>query len=35
MSDYPTAFYNEQVDVILDGQRLERPQTHFFVSDRT
>jgi hypothetical protein len=20
----------EQVDVILDGQRLERPQTHFF-----
>jgi len=24
------AFYNEQVDVILDGQRLDRPQTHFF-----
>ena len=24
------AFYNEKVDVILDGQRLERPQTHFF-----
>jgi uncharacterized protein (DUF427 family) len=28
------AFYNEQVDVILDGQRLDRPQTHFFASDR-
>jgi uncharacterized protein (DUF427 family) len=24
------AFYNEKVDIILDGQRLERPQTHFF-----
>jgi uncharacterized protein (DUF427 family) len=23
------AFYNEKVDVILDGRRLERPQTHF------
>jgi uncharacterized protein (DUF427 family) len=23
------AFYNERVDVILDGQRLERPVTHF------
>ena len=28
------ASYNEKVDVILDGQRLERPQTHFFASDR-
>jgi uncharacterized protein (DUF427 family) len=26
------AFYNEQVDVILDGQLLDRPQTHFFTS---
>jgi uncharacterized protein (DUF427 family) len=24
------AFYNEKVDIILDGQPLERPQTHFF-----
>ena len=24
------AFYNEKVDVILDGERLERPKTHFF-----
>jgi uncharacterized protein (DUF427 family) len=24
------AFYNERVDIILDGQRLERPETHFF-----
>ena len=24
------AFYNEKVDIFLDGQRLERPQTHFF-----
>ena len=24
------AFYNEKVDIILDGQRLERPETHFF-----
>jgi uncharacterized protein (DUF427 family) len=23
------AFYNEKVDVILDGERLERPKTHF------
>jgi uncharacterized protein (DUF427 family) len=23
------AFYNEKVDVILDGERLPRPQTHF------
>lgn len=23
------AFYNEQVDITLDGQRLDRPQTHF------
>jgi uncharacterized protein (DUF427 family) len=27
------AFYNEKVDIFLDGQRLERPQTHFFPSD--
>jgi uncharacterized protein (DUF427 family) len=26
------AFYNEQVDITLDGQRLERPRTHFFTS---
>jgi uncharacterized protein (DUF427 family) len=24
------AFYNEKVDVFLDGQQLERPKTHFF-----
>ena len=24
------AFYNERVDIVLDGQRLERPVTHFF-----
>ena len=24
------AFYNENVDITIDGQRLERPQTHFF-----
>jgi uncharacterized protein (DUF427 family) len=24
------AFYNEKVDIVLDGQRLERPKTHFF-----
>ena len=24
------AFYNEKVDLFLGGQRLERPQTHFF-----
>jgi uncharacterized protein (DUF427 family) len=23
------AFYNERVDIVLDGQRLERPVTHF------
>jgi uncharacterized protein (DUF427 family) len=23
------AFYNEKVDVILDGERLPRPITHF------
>ena len=27
------AFYNEKVDIFLDGQQLERPQTHFFPSD--
>jgi uncharacterized protein (DUF427 family) len=26
------AFYNERVDIILDGQTLERPKTHFFRS---
>ncbi len=24
------AFYNEQVDITLDGRRLDRPHTHFF-----
>ena len=24
------AFYNEKVDIVLDGERLERPVTHFF-----
>jgi len=24
------AFYNERVDIVLDGQPLERPKTHFF-----
>jgi uncharacterized protein (DUF427 family) len=24
------AFYNERVDILVDGQHLERPQTHFF-----
>ena len=27
------AFYNEKADIFLDGQRLDRPQTHFFPSD--
>jgi len=27
------AFYNERVDIIVDGERLERPRTHFFPSD--
>jgi uncharacterized protein (DUF427 family) len=27
------AFYNEKVDIFLDGQQLERPETHFFPSD--
>src|SRR3974377_1729186 len=26
------AFYNERVDIVVDGQRLERPKTHFFRS---
>jgi hypothetical protein len=26
------AFYNEKVDIVLEGQRLERPETHFFAS---
>lgn len=26
------AFYNEKVDIFLDGQKLERPKTHFFPS---
>jgi len=26
------AFYNEKVDIFLDGQLLERPKTHFFPS---
>jgi uncharacterized protein (DUF427 family) len=28
------AFYDEKVDVVLDGVRLDRPETHFFPSDR-
>jgi uncharacterized protein (DUF427 family) len=28
------AFYNEKVDIFLDGQQLERPQTHFFPADQ-
>ena len=24
------AFYNERVDIVLDGERLPRPKTHFF-----
>ena len=27
------AFYNERVDIFLEGQRLERPRTHFFPAD--
>ena len=23
------SFYNEKVDIILDGERLPRPETHF------
>jgi uncharacterized protein (DUF427 family) len=26
------AFYNERVDIFLDGRQLERPRTHFFRS---
>ena len=26
------SFYNEKIDVIMDGERLERPVTHFFKS---
>jgi len=26
------AFYNEKVDIVLDGERLPRPKTHFFKS---
>ena len=26
------AFYTEKVDVFLDGQRLQRPKTHFVAS---
>jgi uncharacterized protein (DUF427 family) len=29
------AFYNEKIDITLDGQRLKRPQTHFFASSGT
>jgi uncharacterized protein (DUF427 family) len=28
------AFYNEKVDIYVDGQRLERPKTHFFGSSQ-
>jgi uncharacterized protein (DUF427 family) len=27
------AFYNEKVDIFLDDQQLERPETHFFQAD--
>jgi uncharacterized protein (DUF427 family) len=27
------AFYNERVDIAVDGRRLDRPKTHFFRSD--
>jgi uncharacterized protein (DUF427 family) len=27
------AFYNERVDIVLDGMLLERPHTHFFPAD--
>ena len=27
------AFYNEKVDTFVDGQLLERPETHFFRTD--
>jgi len=27
------SFYNEKVDIFLDGESLERPKTHFFRSD--
>ena len=26
------AFYNEKVDIVVDGKCLERPSTHFFRS---
>ena len=28
------SFYNEKVDIFLDGQQLERPTTHFFTDGR-
>ena len=28
------AFYNEKVDIFLDGEQLERPKTHFFKSTK-
>jgi hypothetical protein len=28
------AFYNEKVDTFVDGQLLERPETHFFRTDK-
>jgi hypothetical protein len=27
------AFYNEKVEIFLDGQQLERPKTHFSPAD--
>ena len=27
------AFYNEKVELFLDGQQLEQPKTHFFPAD--
>jgi uncharacterized protein (DUF427 family) len=28
------AFYNERVDIVVDGSRLNRPKTHFFRAPR-
>jgi hypothetical protein len=30
MNDYPAAITTVNLDTILDGQRLDRPRTHFF-----
>jgi uncharacterized protein (DUF427 family) len=28
------AFYNEKVDIFLDGEQCDRPKTHFFTSSQ-